>query len=168
MKRPLTIVMGSILPIAASEIFNTAETFAFNGESKFLSQKRDSDYIVQTARKYLNSPYLWGGKSPFGIDCSGFTQMVFRIGGYRIKRDADQQVRQGSLVKDIQKAQPGDAAFFKNEKDKVVHTGILLGRNKVIHASGQVRIDNFDERGIFNETIGEYTHQYQSVRRILR
>jgi gamma-D-glutamyl-L-lysine dipeptidyl-peptidase len=168
MKRPLTIVIGSILPIAASEIFNTAEKFAFNGESKFLSQKRDSEFIIQTASKYLNVPYLWGGKTPFGIDCSGFTQMVFKIGGYQLKRDTDQQVRQGSVVKNIQKVQPGDIAFFINEKKNVSHTGIVLEKNKIIHASGLVRIDNFDERGIFNETIGEYTHIYHSVRRILR
>ena len=168
MKRPLTIVIGSILPIAASEIFNTAEEFAFNGESKFLSQKRDSDFILQIASKYLNVPYLWGGKSPFGIDCSGFTQMVFKIGGYRLKRDTKQQVRQGSVVKEIFKVQPGDVAFFTNKKGDISHTGILLGKNKIIHASGQVRIDNFDERGIFNETISDYTHKFHSVRRILR
>lgn len=167
-KRPLTIVIGSILPIAAGEIFNTDEEFAFNGESKFLSQKRDVDFVIQTAYKYLNVPYLWGGKSPFGIDCSGFTQMVYKITGYCLKRDAHQQVRQGSVIKEFNKIQQGDLAFFINEKGMVTHTGILLEKNKIIHASGSVRIDNFDEKGIFNEIIGDYTHKFHSVRRVLR
>lgn len=94
--------------------------------------------------------------------------MVFKVGGYSLKRDAGQQVLQGSAIKALQKVEPGDLAFFRNENGKVTHTGILIGKNKIIHASGLVRIDNFDERGIFNGTKGDYTHTFHSVRRILR
>ncbi len=167
-KKPMTIVIGSILPISTNEIFNPAEQFAFNGESKSLIQKRDFDYLLQIAYKYLNVPYLWGGKSPFGIDCSGFAQMVFKIAGYRLKRDVCQQVKQGTEIRDISKILPGDLAFFSNKSGKVSHVGILTDKNKIIHSSGSVRIDNFDEKGIFNEIIGKYTHKFNSVKRILK
>ncbi len=167
-KKPLTIVIGSILPISTNEIFDAAEQFAFNGESKSLNQKRDPDFILQIASNYLNVPYLWGGKSPFGIDCSGFTQMVFKIAGYPLKRDAFQQEKQGTEVKDPSKIMQGDLAFFSSKNNKVTHVGIVMDKNKIIHSSGCVRIDNFDEKGIFNEIIGKHTHKFHSVKRIVR
>jgi gamma-D-glutamyl-L-lysine dipeptidyl-peptidase len=167
-KRPLVIVIGSVLPITVNEIFNSEDYFAFNGESKSLGQKRDFDYLYITATKYFNVPYLWGGKSPFGIDCSGFTQMVFRIAGYSLTRDTSTQVKQGSEIQDFSKIKPGDIAFFTDETGVVNHVGIIIDRNKIMHASGHVRIDKLDEKGIFNELIGRYTHQYYTSRRILK
>jgi len=165
-KNPIVIVMGSIIPISASELFKMDEQFAFNGESKSLGQKRDFEFVKNTARKYLNAPYLWGGKSPFGIDCSGFTQMVFKINGYRLFRDASQQAKQGKKVifKDVQ---PGDLAFFQNKESKISHTGIVLPDNKIIHASGKVRIDHFNEEGILNTDSKTITHGLAQIRRIL-
>lgn len=164
-KNPLTIVMGSIIPISGSELFKMEEQFAFNGESKSVGQKRDAEYLKITAQKYLNAPYQWGGKSPFGIDCSGFVQMVFKINGYKLLRDASQQAKQGKAIsKDVE---AGDLAFFKGKDEKITHVGMILAPDKIIHASGKVRIDHFNEEGILNSDTKVYSHQLASIRRIL-
>jgi gamma-D-glutamyl-L-lysine dipeptidyl-peptidase len=165
-KNPLAIVMGSIIPISGSELFKMEEQFAFNGESKSMGQKRDAEFLRLTAQKYLNAPYQWGGKSPFGIDCSGFMQMVFKINGYKLFRDANQQVKQGKAVQ-AKDAEPGDLAFFKNKEEKVTHVGMILPGDKIIHASGKVRIDHFNEEGILNSDSKVYSHLLTSIRRIL-
>ncbi len=167
-KEPVMIVIGSVLPISTSELFKMEEQLAFNGEAKSLGQRRDVEFIFEVARKYLHAPYLWGGRTPFGIDCSGFTQIVFRLAGYALLRDASQQVGQGILVEDIGSAQPGDLAFFNNEKGKITHVGILLPDAKIIHASGHVRIDGFNKNGILDADSGRITHTLHSIRRILR
>lgn len=166
-KLPLPIVMGSIIPISGSELFRMEEQFAFNGESKPLGGKREFEFLRTIAMRYLNTPYQWGGKSPFGIDCSGFVQMVFKICGYRLLRDAWQQASQGKPVDSLLNAFPGDVAFFKNEQGKIVHTGIVLAENKIIHASGRVRIDTLDEKGILHSDIRQYTHEFAHLRRML-
>lgn len=165
-KTPLTILMGSIIPISSSELFKMEEQFAFNGESKSIGVKRDAEFLKLTAYKYLNAPYQWGGKSPFGIDCSGLTQMVYKINGYKLLRDASQQARQGKAVA-LQDAQPGDLGFFKNKDGKVSHVGILLPDDKIIHASGKVRIDHFTEEGILHTDAKVFTHTFSHFRRIL-
>ncbi|MEX2335934.1 MAG: C40 family peptidase [Fulvivirga sp.] len=167
-KHHISIVIGSILPIATHELFQMEEQLAFNGESKSLSQKRDFEFLKEIARKYLNAPYTWGGRSPFGIDCSGFTQNVFRICGYTIPRDAAQQVMSGALVDAIDKSRAGDLAFFSGDTGNIIHVGIVFENNKIIHASGKVRIDNIDARGIVNDQTGQVTHQLTSIRRILK
>ncbi len=161
------IVIGSVLPISSSELFDIHEHLAYNGESKNIGEKRDYEFLKNMAFKYLHAPYLWGGKTPFGIDCSGLTQQVFKIGGYRLKRDASQQYRQGEAV-DFSSIKPGDLAFFKNSKQEVVHVGMVLEDSKIIHASGWVRVDILDEHGIFSENIRDYSHQLDGLRRILK
>lgn len=165
-KIPLPILMGSIIPISGSELFRMEEQFAFNGESKSLGQKRDFEFLKITAKKYLNAPYLWGGKSPFGIDCSGFVQMVFKINGYKLLRDSAQQAKQGKAIS-FQEMLPGDLVFFKNKENQIVHVGIFLGDDKIIHASGKVRIDHLNEEGILHADSRVYTHTFAHARRIL-
>jgi gamma-D-glutamyl-L-lysine dipeptidyl-peptidase len=165
-KTSLVIVMGSVIPISSSELFKMEEQFAFNGEAKSIGQKRDVEYLKNTAKKYLNTPYLWGGKSPFGIDCSGFTQMVFKINGYILNRDAAQQARQGKSVK-FSEAKAGDLAFFKSNDGKITHVGMLLNDSKIIHASGKVRIDAINEAGILHADTGVNTHTLAHIRRII-
>ena len=107
---------------------------------------------------------LWGGRGPLGIDCSGFTQMVLKINGIKIMRDASQQSTQGNIVNFISEAQAGDLAFFDNEEEEIVHVGIILKNNKIIHASGKVRIDNIDHYGIFNKNSNSYTHKLRLIK----
>ena len=116
--------------------------------------------------QYLNTPYLWGGKSPWGIDCSGFTQMVFKQMNILLKRDAFQQAEQGEALAFLTEAQLGDLAFFENEDGKIIHVGILLNNETIIHASGKVRIDNIDNYGIFNKEINKYSHKLRFIKRI--
>jgi hypothetical protein len=166
-KNPLVILMGSIIPISGSELFRMEEQFAFNGESKNVGQKREGEFLRTIALRYLSAPYQWGGKSPFGIDCSGFTQMVFRICGYSLFRDAGQQAKQGKAVKNLSEARQGDLIFFQNDEGKIVHVGILLGPEKIIHASGRVRIDQVSDFGIHNIETKQLTHRFAHIRRIL-
>ena len=166
-KNPLVILIGSMIPISGSELFKMEEQLAFNGETKNAGLKREAEYLRNIALKYINAPYQWGGKSPFGIDCSGFTQMVFRICGYHLSRDAWQQARQGKAVKSLDESKPGDLVFFQNDEGKIVHVGILLGPDKIIHASGKVRLDQLTPLGIVNVESRQQTHQFSHLRRIL-
>jgi cell wall-associated NlpC family hydrolase len=140
---------------------------AFDGDSKALGQKRDSDFIEQIGRKYINTPYLWGGKSPLGIDCSGFTQLVFRIAGYSIPRDSSQQASTGKPIENFEMAKPGDLIIFTNESNNIDHVGILLEENKIIHASGKVRIDKLVQEGIIPHEKKIISHYLHSIRRVI-
>ena len=166
-KNPLTILLGSIVPISNSELFRMEEQFAFNGESKSLGQKREYEFLKSIAYKYLNAPYQWGGKSPFGIDCSGFTQMVFKISGYPMLRNASQQANHGKKIKSLAEALPGDLAFFKDQEGHINHVGIILEDEKIIHASGKVHIGLLLEEGILHTESKIYTHHLAGIRRIL-
>ncbi|MTI28029.1 C40 family peptidase [Fulvivirga kasyanovii] len=167
-KHHISIVIGSILPISTNELFKMEEQLAFNGDSKSLSQKREFEYLKQTVKKYLNAPYAWGGRSPFGIDCSGLVQNVYRICGYALPRDASQQVRSGVAVPSLEEVMPGDLAFFSGINGNITHVGIVLEDNQIIHASGRVRIDNLDARGIVDAQSGQVTHTFSTLRRIIR
>ncbi len=123
--------------------------------------------ILETAMMFLNSPYLWGGKTPFGIDCSGFTQIVYKLNGIKLKRDAYQQAEQGESLSFVEEAEPGDLAFFDNEEGRIVHVGIVMENNKIIHASGKVRIDGFDHQGIYNNDKKDYSHRLRLLKRIV-
>ena len=166
-KRLVQIVIGSVLPISSSELFEVNEQFAFNGMSKNIGNKQGFDFLKQIIKNYRNAPYLWGGKTPFGIDCSGLVQQVFKLCGYKLKRDASQQYTQGTEVASLAEALPGDLAFFNNENDVISHVGILMEDQDFIHASGYVRKDKLDENGIFNEELSTYTHILAGIKRIL-
>lgn len=166
-KNPITILLGSIVPISNSELFKMEEQFAFNGGAKSLGQKRDYEFLREIAIKYLHAPYQWGGKSPFGIDCSGFTQMVFKINGYPLPRDSSQQLHAGREVSSLDQALPGDLALFSNGSEVVSHVGIVMENEKIIHASGQVRIDHLTHEGIIHVETNTTTHSLKSIRRIL-
>ena len=123
--------------------------------------------IIETAQLYLNSPYLWGGKTAFGIDCSGFTQMVYKLNGYKLLRDSSEQATQGDSLSFIEESEPGDLAFFDNEEGFITHVGIIMKDNHIIHASGKVRIDRLDQYGIFNSDIRKHTHKLRVIKRII-
>jgi hypothetical protein len=166
-KSPLVILMGSMIPISSSELFKMEEQFAFNGEAKNLGQKREYEFLKNVAHKYLNAPHQGGGKAPFGIDSSGFTQMVFKICGYSLYRETSQQMSQGKVISSFDEAKAGDLLFFRNAEEKISHVGILLPEDKIIHASGRVRIDHLNEEGILNAETKIYTHTLAHIRRIL-
>lgn len=167
-KHPITIVRGSILPISTNELFKMEEQLAFNGEAKSLSQKREFEFIKQTALSYLNTPYLWGGRSPFGIDCSGFTQIIYRINGYYLPRDSSEQYKQGEVIQDVDNTKPGDLAFFQNDKGDITHVGIILEDHQIIHASGKVRVDQVDDEGIKDVEGNSYSHILAGFQRVIR
>ena len=123
--------------------------------------------LLQTATSYLYAPYLWGGRTPAGIDCSGFMQVVFKCCGISLPRDASQQALCGETVDFIGEAREGDVAFFENEEGRIIHTGIICGPGRIIHASGRVRIDPIDQTGIFNQERGRYTHTLRIIKRIM-
>lgn len=120
---------------------------------------------AELAAEYLNTPYLWGGKSPFGIDCSGLTQIVFRFFDINLPRDAYQQAEHGMEIT-FEEAETGDLAFFSNDQGKIIHVGIVLEDQKIIHASGQVRIDTLTASGIVNEQKKVITHTLSNIRRL--
>lgn len=123
--------------------------------------------LIQTAMLFLYTPYLWGGRSSFGIDCSGLVQQVCRMHGVKLPRDSADQAVCGVDVGFLSEARDGDLAFFDNEEGKIIHVGILLGNDRIIHASGRVRIDPIDSHGIIHNESKKRTHKLRTIRRIL-
>lgn len=160
----IAIPLGSSISFLDFPEVNTAN-YIFEGlKSQGIYPKHR---LIETAFLYLNAPYLWGGKTPFGIDCSGFTQMVYKINGYSILRDASQQSTLGEALSFIEESEPGDLAFFDNEDGKIIHVGIIMNDNYIIHASGKVRIDRLDHLGIFNAETNRHTHKLRVIKRII-
>ena len=123
--------------------------------------------VENVAKFFQNTPYLWGGRTFFGIDCSGFVQIVYKLLGIQLKRDASQQAEQGQLVDFLTSAQLGDLAFFDNAAGKITHVGLMLSNDKIIHAAGKVRIDPIDDQGIYNVDLGRYTHKLRIIKRFV-
>nr|WP_315189982.1 C40 family peptidase [uncultured Flavobacterium sp.] len=158
------------IPLAASLSFlnySDINTASFDFEGTKISGVKSKSAIINSAFMYLNAPYLWGGKTPFGIDCSGFTQMVYKLNGYKLLRDASQQAKQGEALSFIEESEPGDLAFFDNEEGNIIHVGIIMKNNYIIHASGKVRIDRLDHLGIYNGDINKHTHKLRVIKKII-
>lgn len=158
-KQMLSIVMGSSL--------NGLTILNHDFEGSSVEAKFAKDNLIDTALLYLNTPYLWGGKTPFGIDCSGFTQMVYKLNGYRLKRDASQQVEQGEALSFIEESEPGDLAFFDDKEGAITHVGVLLQDHRIIHAHGKVRIDAIDQTGIYNRELQYHSHKLRMIKKIV-
>ncbi|MBI5372962.1 MAG: C40 family peptidase [Sphingobacteriales bacterium] len=120
--------------------------------------------VEKLVSPWLNAPYLWGGRTPLGVDCSGFVQVIFKLMGLDLPRDAWQQAQEGEPVKKLSEAHTGDLVFF-DDREEIVHVGILLNAETVIHASGKVRIDPIDKKGITHSETGKRTYRLRAIRR---
>lgn len=164
----LPIVLGSQLPFLEENVLKLGkENYRFEGAVVTKKAKNKAEAIVQTAFMYLNAPYLWGGRSPFGIDCSGLSQLCYKMAGVQLPRDSYQQAQLGHALSFIEEAEPGDLAFFDNAEGKIIHVGILLQNNHIIHASGKVRIDRIDHQGIYNNETRDYSHRLRIIKRMV-
>lgn len=155
---------GSYLPFYNQK---TGEFFINSNNYKLTNSENNKTLsVIDYAIQFINSPYLWGGKNPFGIDCSGLVQLVYSVSGYSLTRDASQQVNHGKTIEFLDEVKPGDLAFFDNPEGLITHVGILISKNEIIHSSGKVRIDRIDYQGIFNTEHKKYTHKLRIIKRI--
>ncbi|MEL0455998.1 C40 family peptidase [Flavobacteriaceae bacterium SZ-1-7] len=156
-----------LFPISMGATLNGLSLLNHHYDGNFIEHKNPKSNILQTAFLYLNTPYLWGGKTPFGIDCSGFTQMVYKLNGYKLLRDASQQATQGEALSFIEESEPGDLAFFDNNEGVITHVGIIMEDNYIIHAHGKVRIDRLDHSGIYNADRRMHTHKLRVIKKVI-
>lgn len=163
----VTDTANNLYPIPVGSSLKGLKLLQHNFDGSMLSTINDKTNIVKTAFLFLNTPYLWGGKTPFGIDCSGFTQMVYKLNGYKLFRDASQQAAQGEALSFIEESEPGDLAFFDNAEGNITHVGIIMEDNYIIHAHGKVRIDRLDHSGIYNVDQNQHTHKLRVIKKII-
>ena len=158
---------NNLYPIPLGSDLNGLQLLDHKFDGNRLTSKSEKSNIIETSFLYLNAPYLWGGKTPFGIDCSGFTQMVYKLNGYKLLRDASQQATQGVALSFIEESEPGDLAFFDNSEGDIIHVGIIMENNYIIHAHGKVRIDRLDHSGIYNVDKNTHTHRLRVIKKII-
>ncbi len=165
----LPVVLGAQLPGFDGIRFQLGEKdYAFSGQVIFPgSATANRDLLIKLARRFLHTPFLWGGRSPLGIDGAGLVQMAYKLCGIRLPRTAEQQVLEGVNVDFTEQAQPGDIAFFENNFGRVIHAGIVMPDSQILHAFGKVRIDLFDHYGIFDRERRKYSHRLRVIKSIL-
>jgi cell wall-associated NlpC family hydrolase len=164
---PVKVFKGSPLPFfEENTIMLSGKRIPYPGN--FRTGKHSADEIIETALSFLNTPYLWGGKTEMGMDCSGFTQLVYNMNGYNLLRDASQQVTQGENVAFHTQAQKADLGFFGDEEESITHVGIIMDSQRILHAAkGKVRIDIWDAEGIYNRDLKRYTHHLRLIKRMI-
>jgi cell wall-associated NlpC family hydrolase len=163
-KGPLLLPFGAVLDSFAQG--HNGEHIASTGNTTRSLTGTPVERLLSLTDRWLNAPYLWGGRTPAGVDCSGLTQMLFMAAGVLLPRDAWQQAELGAPVELVDLAIPGDLAFFDNAEGRIVHVGIVLADRRILHASGQVRIDALDHQGIYNAQDGRYSHQLRMLKRV--
>ena len=156
---------SSLFPIMVGSDLRALNKLNHTFDGKPYIPKKNKKELSKTAFMYLNSPYLWGGRTPMGIDCSGFTQIVYKINGIKLYRDSYQQANQGQTLSFIEESEAGDLAFFDDYEGNITHVGILLENHHIIHAHGTVRIDRIDQPGIYNGKT--HTHKLRMIKKII-
>ena len=160
------IVMGSILPETSQTMFSlAAQQFYLETLPQLAKTNFSPRTLSIVATQYLHAPYLWGGKTPFGIDCSGLMQQVFKICGIKLPRDAYQQAALGNTI-EFGEQKEGDLVFFAGETGKVIHVGLMLDNETIIHAHAYVRLDKLTAQGILNLKTNLYSHRLHSIKRL--
>jgi len=161
------IPFGSTLFNLSGNTFSIGKKqFSFSGQANEITTPSPQQ-VTDLALRFLHAPYLWGGRTVLGLDCSGFTQVVYKAFGLKTPRDSSEQALSGTPVNLISEAQEGDLAFFENGEGVITHTGILLSDGKIIHSSGMVRTDQIDHHGIFDLSARKYRHKLRTISRIL-
>jgi len=160
-------ISKQLYPIPIGSTLNGLSLLNHSHDGNTTSEINPKSELIKTAFLYLNAPYLWGGKTPFGIDCSGFTQMVYKLNGHKILRDAPLQAIQGEALSFIEESEPGDLAFFDNTEGDIIHVGIIMENHHIIHAHGKVRIDRLDHSGIYNAEKNIHTHKLRVIKKII-
>ena len=154
------------------QMYNTSQgSILLSMGSEVNSEKTDPVFLnletmSATAKQFLNVPYLWSGRSFFGIDCSGFVQLIYKAHGITLPREAQQQSEIGEVLSFVEESKPGDLAFFEDDEGRICHVGMMLADHQIIHASGKVRIDSLDSTGIFNKELNKHTHKLRFLRSV--
>ncbi len=163
----ITDGIGLLMPVPVGAILNYCSKLGHSFEGHFSDSLNNKEKLVDTALLYLNAPELHGGKTPFGLDCSGLTQMVYKLNGHRLKRSAAEQAKQGEPLSFIEESEPGDLVFFDDNEGVINHVGIMMKDNYLIHVDGKVRIDRIDHSGIFNMELRRHTHKLRVIKKII-
>lgn len=158
---------NDLMPILVGSVLNGIPILDHSYDGNYIQGLQTKAKLIDAALMYLNSPYLSGGKTPFGTDSAGLTQMVYKINGYQLLRTAQEQSTQGEPLSFIEESEPGDLAFFDNKEGVIDHVGIIMQDNYIIHCHGKVRIDRIDHTGIFNTEIKNYSHQLRVIKKII-
>lgn len=156
-----------LIPVLLGSEPGKSSFFGAHFEGSLIQEKSFRNEVVHTASLYLNAPQLLGGRSPFGIDASGLTQMVYLQHGITLKRKAEEQAAQGEALSFIEESEPGDLAFFDNQEGIITHVGIILENHRIIHVNGMVRIDLLDHHGVFNIKENRHTHRLRVIKKIV-
>lgn len=157
----------NLTPIPLGSLLNFTSYLNHSHSGNKISGIMDKSRLIESAFLYLNAPFLWGGKTPFGIDSSGLTQMVYKLNGYKLPRNAADQAKQGESLSFIEESEPGDLAFFDDKDGIITHVGIMMNDNYIIHADGKVRLDRIDHTGIYNADLRRHTHKLRVIKKII-
>lgn len=158
---------GIMQPVPVGSSILGAAVLSHQHEGEVFPEDAGRESLVDTALMYLGSPEMKGGRSPFGIDASGLSQMVYKAHGIILKRNPESQARQGTPLSFIEESEPGDLAFFDGPDGVINHVGVIMKDNYIIHCHGKVRIDRLDHTGIFNGELRNYTHPLRVIVKIL-